>query len=54
MNTYLVCSKCGRREEYHHAKAGGWLIAGHKQKKGVMVIRCPKCITDYAKRSAAS
>lgn len=52
ITTYLVCSKCGRLEEYHKAKSDKWLIASHKRKSGLLIIRCPNCITDYAKRNA--
>jgi len=49
--TYVVCSKCGKTEEYYKAKAGGWLIAQRINKPaGHLIIRCPEHITNYARR----
>jgi DNA-directed RNA polymerase subunit RPC12/RpoP len=49
-----VCSKCSRQSDEDHVR--GWLIDsskdGEKQYHGVMVIRCPACITNYALRNA--
>lgn len=53
MNTNIVCSKCGKVEEIHKARAAGWLIAQRVDKpEGYLVIRCPEHITDYARRQA--
>ena len=47
-----VCSKCGRIVQNNVNDTRGWLIDSHKDAEknfnGVMVIRCPNCITKYA------
>lgn len=53
VETFLVCSKCGRSEEYDQAIKAGWL--NHQMKdapEGYLVIRCPKHITSHALRQA--
>jgi|YNPMSStandDraft_2_1061718.scaffolds.fasta_scaffold00378_23 predicted nucleic-acid-binding Zn-ribbon protein len=51
-NTKVICSKCGKAEEYHRARSQGWLVALRKGSDWKMVIRCPKCVTPYAKKIA--
>ena len=49
----LVCSKCGRTEEFDAAIAFGWLHAQRKgAPEGYLVIRCSKHITAHALRLA--
>ena len=47
--TYHVCGKCGKPA----ADTDGWLIAQRVGKsEGWLIIRCPECVTDYARRIA--
>lgn len=50
--TIFVCSKCGKKASWEDAKRKGWLIAPHRKTEGQMVIRCPRHITEYAKKMA--
>ena len=50
--TLAVCGKCGRTEEWHKAKAAGWLIASLPDTDGHMLIRCPDHVTGHALRTA--
>jgi hypothetical protein len=50
--TTVFCSKCGLTSEYEKAVSDGWLIAPMVGKPNHMVIRCPKHITDHARRLA--
>lgn len=56
IKTVFVCSTCGRTVENKPNWTRGWLIAQSKNAEdrfnGVMVIRCPLHITDYALRKA--
>lgn len=51
--TGLICSKCGRTEEYDKALKVGWLC--HQIKgapEGHLIIRCPEHVTGHALRLA--
>jgi hypothetical protein len=51
--TRIVCSKCGKSEEFGAALASGWLYhqrAGEPE--GYLVIRCPAHISEHARRLA--
>lgn len=51
--TRIVCSKCGKSEEFGAALASGWLYhqrAGEPE--GYLVIRCPQHISEHARRLA--
>ena len=51
--TGLVCSKCGRTEEYGKAIESGWLVHQIKDApEGHIIIRCPQHITAHALRLA--
>jgi hypothetical protein len=51
--TIVICSKCGRPEEYAKAVIDGWLIAQRKgEPEGYLIIRCPEHTTDHARRLA--
>ena len=51
--TLLVCSKCGKAEEFSKAIAQGWLHAQRKNAPdGYLVVRCPEHITKHALRLA--
>ena len=51
--TRIVCSKCGRSEEYTRALADGWLYAQRVgAPEGYLVIRCPAHISGWARRQA--
>ena len=53
VNTYLVCDKCKRTEEYEIAFKSGWLKEQRVgAQNGHLVIRCTDCITGYALRLA--
>ena len=53
-----VCSKCGRTVENTQNATRGWLIGQHKNAakaaQGEMVIRCPRHITQYARRNCTA
>jgi hypothetical protein len=51
--TRIVCSKCGRSEEFSAALASGWLYRQRAgEPEGYMVIRCPAHISEHARRLA--
>lgn len=51
--TTVICSKCGRPEEYDKAVTAGWLIAQRKgEPEGWLIVRCPQHITDHARKLA--
>jgi len=50
--TRVVCAKCGKTEAYDRARPKGWLVALRKNSLWQLVIRCPNCITPYARRLA--
>ena len=51
--TLLVCSKCGKSQEFYAALKAGWLHAQRKDaQQGYLVIRCPDHITGHALRLA--
>lgn len=48
-DTILVCSKCGKTEEFYSAIKAGWLHAQRKNAPpGHLVIRCPDHVTGHA------
>ena len=51
--TRIVCSKCGKSEEFSAALASGWLYRQRAgEPEGYMVIRCPEHISEHARRLA--
>ena len=51
--TRIVCSKCGKSEEFGAALASGWLYHQRADApEGYMVIRCPAHISEHARRLA--
>jgi len=53
VETFVVCSKCGKTAEYGQAQYTGWLIQQQiNAPQGHLIIRCPDCITTYARRQA--
>ncbi len=47
--TIYICGKCGKKSDDYK----DWLIAQRTDKPyGHQIIRCPECITDYARRLA--
>jgi hypothetical protein len=51
--TRIVCSKCGRSEEFGAALTSGWLYHQRADApEGYMVIRCPEHISEHARRLA--
>ena len=51
--SHVHCDKCGRVIEYDRAMNAGWLVAQRVDKTTwYLVVRCPKHITDYARRLA--
>lgn len=48
-DTILVCSKCGKTEEFYSAIKAGWLHAQRiNAPAGHLVIRCPDHVTGHA------
>ena len=51
--TRIVCSKCGKSEEFGAALASGWLYRQRAgEPEGYLVIRCPAHISEHARRLA--
>ena len=51
--TLVVCSKCGKPNEFEKAKSEGWLVAQRiGQPEGYLIIRCSEHITDHARKLA--
>jgi hypothetical protein len=51
--TRIVCSKCGKSEEFGAALASGWLYRQRAgEPEGYLVIRCPQHISEHARRLA--
>jgi len=49
----LVCDKCGMTAEITDAVRTDWLKAQRNDKpQGFLIIRCPNCINEYARRLA--
>jgi hypothetical protein len=48
-----ICGKCGTGTEADDPRAAGWLLAERViNQKRSFVVRCPRCITRYAREQA--